>query len=239
VLAIPKDAVQTTPGFYRWTDKDGKVWTYRRTPFGVTRWPPIRWICGRDAVDKHNAAAGRTTAVEAGDSIRFEQATPFGKRTWVRKKTELNETERKIWDLQQKNKHGQPYCGKGVSGEIQQSLRLKKAGLWGGQSCPQPAFSRLLAAQKGCCGQVCGIASGLETMWHWAFSLPELVGGSRSGGMLRSGCGLGAISPARFPSTESPGRAARAIHRRRRPARGDPALATPAASCWRTCRCRN
>jgi hypothetical protein len=103
VLAIPKDAVQTTPGFYRWTDKDGKVWTYRVTPFGVTRWAADSVDMRRDAVDKHNAAAGRTTAVEAGDSIRFEQATPFGKRTWVRKKTELNETERKIWDLQQKN----------------------------------------------------------------------------------------------------------------------------------------
>jgi hypothetical protein len=43
------------------------------------------------------------TAVEQGDSIRFEQTTPFGKRIWVRKKTELNEEERKIWDLQRKN----------------------------------------------------------------------------------------------------------------------------------------
>jgi hypothetical protein len=103
VTAIPKDAVQTTPGFYRWTDKDGKVWTYRRTPFGVSRWPADSVDMGQDAADKQSAAGGRTTAVEAGDSIRFEQATPFGKRTWVRKKTELNESERKIWDLQQKN----------------------------------------------------------------------------------------------------------------------------------------
>jgi hypothetical protein len=103
LLSIPKDAVQTTPGFYRWTDKDGKVWTYRFTPFGVTRWPADSMDMKRDAADKANAAAGRTTAVEAGDSIHFEQVTPFGKRTWIRKKTELNEAERKIWELQQKN----------------------------------------------------------------------------------------------------------------------------------------
>jgi hypothetical protein len=103
VTGIPKGAIETTPGFYRWTDKAGKVWTYRLTPFGVTRWPADSVDIGQSATDKQNAAGGRTTAVEQGDSIRFEQATPFGKRTWVRKKTELNETERKTWDLQQKN----------------------------------------------------------------------------------------------------------------------------------------
>jgi hypothetical protein len=100
---IPKDAVETTPGFYRWTDKDGKVWTYRRTPFGVTRWPADSVDAAQDAADKRSAAGAVTTAVEQGDSVRFEQSTPFGKRTWVRKKSELNETEQHIWDLQQKN----------------------------------------------------------------------------------------------------------------------------------------
>jgi hypothetical protein len=102
-LALPKDAVETEAGFYRWTDKDGKVWNYRLTPFGVRRWPEASASTGRDVTYKHDAMGERTTAVAEGDSIRFSQATPFGKRTWVRKKTELNETERRIWDLQQKN----------------------------------------------------------------------------------------------------------------------------------------
>src|ERR1039458_6943230 len=55
--AIPKGAVETTPGFYRWTDKDGKVWKYRRTPFGVSRWPA-------DSVDTQQSAADKQ-AVEA------------------------------------------------------------------------------------------------------------------------------------------------------------------------------
>ncbi len=96
VNAIPKDAVETSPGFYRWTDKDGKVWTYRRTPFGVTRWPEQQGM-----YDKQNSQDSDTTAVAEGDSIRFERSTPFGKRIWVRKKTELNETERAIWAAQQ------------------------------------------------------------------------------------------------------------------------------------------
>ena len=103
VAAIPKDAAETTPGFYRWKDKDGKVWTYHRTPFGVSRWPAESVDVAESAADKQDAVGERTTAVEEGDSIRFTQATPFGKRAWVRKKSELNETEQKIWDLQQKN----------------------------------------------------------------------------------------------------------------------------------------
>jgi hypothetical protein len=101
--AIPKDAVQTTPGFYRWTDKNGKVWTYRQTPFGVTRWPADSVDANQSAEDKRTAVGERTIAVEQGDSIRFEQATPFGKHAWVRKKSELTEAEQRIWDLQQKN----------------------------------------------------------------------------------------------------------------------------------------
>jgi hypothetical protein len=101
--AIPKDAVETEPGFFRWTDKDGKAWTYRRTPFGVSRWPAETLNIRQDAMDKQNAVKSRTTAVAEGDSIRFEEGTPFGKRTWVRKKTELTETERRIWDAQQKD----------------------------------------------------------------------------------------------------------------------------------------
>jgi len=100
---IPKDAVETTPGFYRWTDKDGKVWTYRRTPFGVTRWPADSINNGQGVGDRQSAGSEQTSAVEQGDSIRFEQSTPFGKRTWIRKKTELNDNEQRIWDLQRKS----------------------------------------------------------------------------------------------------------------------------------------
>jgi hypothetical protein len=97
-MDVPKDAVETSPGFYRWTDKDGKAWMYRRSPFGVTRFP----AAAEPGYLKQNAVADQTTAVEEGDSIRFARASPFGKRTWVRKKTELNDEEQAIWEHQQK-----------------------------------------------------------------------------------------------------------------------------------------
>ena len=96
IVDIPKDAVQTTPGFYKWTDKDGKVWMYRRTPFGVSRRPY------ESTYDKHAVADERPTAVEEGDSVRFEQSSPFGKRVWLRKKSELTDNEQAIWASQQK-----------------------------------------------------------------------------------------------------------------------------------------
>jgi hypothetical protein len=69
----------------------------------VKRWAADSVDTERSAADKAHSVDMPATAVEQGDSIRFEQTTPFGKRIWVRKKTELNEEERKIWDLQRKN----------------------------------------------------------------------------------------------------------------------------------------
>jgi hypothetical protein len=88
---VPAAAEQVEPGLYRWTDPQGKVWLYRRTPFGVQRFEEQ----GEDARQK--VIIQQTSAREEGDSVRFERNTPFGKRTWVRKKTELDPTEQKIW----------------------------------------------------------------------------------------------------------------------------------------------
>ena len=96
-MEVPKDAVQTSPGFYKWTDKEGKVWMYRRTPFGVSRRP------FGPTYDKHEVLDNLTTAKDQGDSIRFERTGPFGKRSWMRKKSQLTENEKAIWANQQKN----------------------------------------------------------------------------------------------------------------------------------------
>ena len=98
-LVIPKDAVETSPGLYRWTDKDGKVWVYRRSPFGVSRWP----AASDSTYNKQDAPEDHVTAVEQGDSIRFERSTPLGTRTWVRKKTALTAEEKAIWEHQEKS----------------------------------------------------------------------------------------------------------------------------------------
>ncbi len=88
---VPADAVQVSPGLYRWTDKSGKVWMFRKTPFGVSKWE------AESENAKQAAVAEETTAKDQGDSVLFERVSPFGKHSWVRKKTELDESEQKIW----------------------------------------------------------------------------------------------------------------------------------------------
>jgi len=103
-LTVPKDAVETEPGFYRWSDKDGKVWTYRRTPFGVVRWPAdaisVSEKSTGGAAEVPSALAGVRVS-DAGESVRFERDTPFGKKVWTRKKSELNADEKALWASQQ------------------------------------------------------------------------------------------------------------------------------------------
>jgi hypothetical protein len=86
---IPAGASQIGPQMWRYTGNDGKVWVYRRTPFGISK--------AEEKQLKPISTEGlivKTT--DLGDSVRFEQQTPFGARAWTRKKTELNDNE-KAW----------------------------------------------------------------------------------------------------------------------------------------------
>jgi hypothetical protein len=83
---IPASAVQTQPGFYRYTDAAGTTWLLRQTPFGVA------------AVEEKSSELVKAT--DMGDSIRFDQTTLFGVHTWQKKKTDLTQPEREVWDRQ-------------------------------------------------------------------------------------------------------------------------------------------
>ena len=95
LLTVPKDAVQTKPGTWIWTDPQGKRWIYRKTPFGLSRF---------EAPSAEAEAAERrkllelTHATEIGDSVKFERPGPFGVYTWQRKKTDLDPEEKLIWE---------------------------------------------------------------------------------------------------------------------------------------------
>jgi hypothetical protein len=94
-VEIPKGAVETEPGTFRFTDAQGKKWLYRRTPFGVARWED------RPAADQAEKPAETyldVKAIEDGESIRFERPGPFGIYKWTAKKSELNEMERMVWN---------------------------------------------------------------------------------------------------------------------------------------------
>jgi|GEM_PF-1490607 len=105
---VPADAVQTGPGAWEWTAPDGKVWNYRQTPFGLRRTPGQT----QAAPDAETAKPSPVfTAREEGDMVRFERLTPFGKRTWTRKKDEMDETERLVWERDCNKHEKQPGAG--------------------------------------------------------------------------------------------------------------------------------
>ena len=100
--AIPPDAKEIEPGVYRWTDKQGKTWILRRSPFGVMK--------GEEKPEKANAEAEANDpsvalkVVEEGDQLSFERRTPFGVSRWTKKKTELDELEQRAWEREQKRR---------------------------------------------------------------------------------------------------------------------------------------
>ena len=95
-LEIPPGAVETVPGSYRWTDKEGTVWIYRKTPFGVQRFEEKY---ADAATAKPNVQDIKVT--EDGQTLRFERMSAFGVQRWQKNKSELNDLERAAWENQQ------------------------------------------------------------------------------------------------------------------------------------------
>jgi hypothetical protein len=99
-LTIPQDAVKEANGTYSYTDKQGKKWVYRNSPFGVIR--TVAPEPGPDA--RPNPAAAATKATDKGDTVQFERPTPFGLTKWEKKKSDLTNEERRIFDAQNQSK---------------------------------------------------------------------------------------------------------------------------------------
>ena len=98
-LKIPEGAVKTDDG-YRYTDKDGKIWIYRETPFGVTKTPetPAAPAPPQAQAESNNADV---KAVASGDQVVFEKPVPFGTKKWQKKTAELNAEEQAILEREQ------------------------------------------------------------------------------------------------------------------------------------------
>ncbi len=95
VVVIPKEAERVDDNTYRYTDKTGKKWLYRRTPFGIARFEEDQTRAENPANAKLIAA---TKSVEDGDQVRFERPGPFGVYRWSVKKSDLNEVEKAVWE---------------------------------------------------------------------------------------------------------------------------------------------
>ncbi len=92
--AIPRGAVKSVDGSYRYTDTQGKKWVYRATPFGVAR-VEDKPVAAEPPAEQRFADV---KAFEAGDHIRFERPSPFGIYKWERAKTELTAMEKAVWE---------------------------------------------------------------------------------------------------------------------------------------------
>ncbi|MEO7142519.1 MAG: hypothetical protein ABI165_03360 [Bryobacteraceae bacterium] len=100
---LPDGAKEVAPYTYKWTDRQGKKWVYRQTPFGFSRQEDKP----APATAPEPAAAGRQTiVVEDGDVVHFERATPFGSAKWTKPKSELTADEKALLERQQQQKSG-------------------------------------------------------------------------------------------------------------------------------------
>jgi len=90
--AIPAGAVEAAPYLYRYTDREGKSWFYRETPFGVVRYPDAPLVTPK------NPVPNGIIATDDGEAVRFERLGPFGIYHWRRNKSELDAGEQAAWD---------------------------------------------------------------------------------------------------------------------------------------------
>jgi len=90
-VEIPKGAVKSEDGSYRYTDSKGKKWIYRKTPFGIAKAEDVPDTRPKETYDN-------VTAREDGDMIRFERPGPFGVYKWQTKKSELSDMEKAVWE---------------------------------------------------------------------------------------------------------------------------------------------
>jgi hypothetical protein len=97
-LTIPKDAVSNPDGTYTWADKAGKQWTFTKTPFGISRTE----AAGAAAAAPQQQSAIKST--DRGDTVLFEKPSPFGVTKWEKKKSEMTDEERSLFQNQHPDK---------------------------------------------------------------------------------------------------------------------------------------
>jgi hypothetical protein len=105
---VPVDAVAMPNGGWRWVDPQQKVWLYRETPSGVMKAEeskgnvPSAGLLGQKIPDNGTDPVLDLISVkEEGDSLHFSRPGPFGKYSWVKKKTQLDSDETIVWQRAQ------------------------------------------------------------------------------------------------------------------------------------------
>ncbi|MEO8025158.1 MAG: hypothetical protein ABI823_01710 [Bryobacteraceae bacterium] len=115
-LTIPADAVEAGESTWKYTDKDGKKWIYRKSPFGVVRVEDVP----ESEKPKVAGSEERTKSwkvTDLGDKVSFENASPFGPQKWTRKKSELTEDEKYAYEKKRGSASSMSAAAKPAKGE--------------------------------------------------------------------------------------------------------------------------
>ena len=89
---VPSGATKVDANTWTWRDAQGTEWTFRETPFGISRYRTEDANRPTPAPQKPD-----TTVTDLGSAWRFERQTPHGPQIWEKKKTaELNADERAL-----------------------------------------------------------------------------------------------------------------------------------------------
>jgi hypothetical protein len=105
---VPADALPLSDGVWRWIDADQKVWLFQETRKGLLKVEETKGagpFAGPNAKKTPDTSADAVldlmSVKEEGDSLRFSRPGPFGKYTWVKKKTQLDRDETIVWEREQ------------------------------------------------------------------------------------------------------------------------------------------
>jgi len=105
---VPVEALPLADGVWRWIDPQQKVWLFQEMPSGLMKTEEPK---GQPAAvgqtgqklgdDRPDAVQDLMSVKEEGDSLRFSRPGPFGKYSWVKKKTQLDRDETAVWERTQ------------------------------------------------------------------------------------------------------------------------------------------
>lgn len=114
---VPATATLVEPGTWKDTDAKGKAWLYRVTPFGVSKIAAVdeygnSVLRSEQQKSPSSADTANITARIDGDTIHFQQPTPFGTKKWDRKATDdLASTEKAALEIARQRQSATPAAG--------------------------------------------------------------------------------------------------------------------------------
>jgi hypothetical protein len=107
---VPRDAKKISDYEWSHTDKDGKAWIYKKTPFSIAKLPDDRASAPPPAIVPMDVR-------DLGDSVEFARKTPFGVARWTKKKADFDAAEKAAWEAAAKPDSAASGATPGKSGQ--------------------------------------------------------------------------------------------------------------------------